>query len=155
MLKLDDARARLAALLLGQGPRAGHLHRLARRAGEFLLACSADLLGTTLKRLSMFVLRAKCKLSDASGELPVHGLAGPAASAWLGAPLAPWELRRLGEATALRLSDACGTARYLSVGRQPPPLAALPPPGLATGSKCTAACRAWLLRPASSSCRRC
>src|SRR5690349_19383166 len=36
---------------------------------EFLLACSASLIAATLKRLSMFVLRAKCKLDDASGEI--------------------------------------------------------------------------------------
>jgi folate-binding protein YgfZ len=52
---------------------------------EVLLACSADLLPATLKRLSMFVLRAKCKLSDASAELPLWGLAGSAAGA-----AAPW-----------------------------------------------------------------
>jgi folate-binding Fe-S cluster repair protein YgfZ len=38
-----------------------------------LLACSADLLPAVLKRLSMFVLRAKCKLSDASAELAAVG----------------------------------------------------------------------------------
>ena len=48
---------------------------------EVLLACSADLLPAVLKRLSMFVLRAKCKLSDASAELPLWGLAGAAAAA--------------------------------------------------------------------------
>jgi folate-binding Fe-S cluster repair protein YgfZ len=45
-------------------------------ADEVLLACSADLLPPTLKRLSMFVLRAKCKLSDASADRPLWGLAG-------------------------------------------------------------------------------
>ncbi len=47
---------------------------------EVLLACSADLLPAVLKRLSMFVLRARCKLSDASAELPLWGLAGAAAA---------------------------------------------------------------------------
>lgn len=46
---------------------------------EVLLACSADLLPAVLKRLTMFVMRAKCKLSDASADLPLWGLAGPAA----------------------------------------------------------------------------
>jgi folate-binding protein YgfZ len=45
---------------------------------EVLLACSADLLPQALKRLSMFVLRAKCKLSDASGELALWGIVGEA-----------------------------------------------------------------------------
>lgn len=52
---------------------------------DLLLACSADLLAATLRRLSMFVLRAKCKLVDASAELPLHGLVGaaaPAGEAW-------------------------------------------------------------------------
>ena len=47
---------------------------------DILLACSADLLPAVLKRLTMFVLRAKCKLSDASAELPLWGLAGSAAA---------------------------------------------------------------------------
>jgi folate-binding Fe-S cluster repair protein YgfZ len=43
---------------------------------EVLLACSADLLPATLKRLSMFVLRAKCKLSDAGPNGRCGALAG-------------------------------------------------------------------------------
>jgi folate-binding protein YgfZ len=71
-------------------------------ADELLLACSADLLAPTLKRLSMFVLRAKCKLSDASAEWPLWGLAGAAA-----------------RAEPLRLPDALGMARALRVGEAP------------------------------------
>ena len=54
------------------------------RAGpDILLACSADLLPAVLKRLAMFVLRAQCKLVDASAELPLWGVAGGApGSAW-------------------------------------------------------------------------
>jgi tRNA-modifying protein YgfZ len=48
---------------------------------ELLLACSADLLAPVLKRLSMFVLRAKCKLSDASAEWPLWGLVGDVSQA--------------------------------------------------------------------------
>ena len=40
---------------------------------EFLLACSADILAATLKRLSMFVLRAQCKLSDATATVGLVG----------------------------------------------------------------------------------
>jgi folate-binding protein YgfZ len=43
------------------------------------MACSADLLPQTLARLSMFVLRARCRLADASAELAVHGLVGSTA----------------------------------------------------------------------------
>lgn len=45
---------------------------------EILLICSTDLLSATLKRLSMFVMRAKCVLSDVSGDFHLCGLAGSA-----------------------------------------------------------------------------
>ena len=52
---------------------------------DVLLACSASVLPATLKRLSMFVLRAQCKLSDASAEVaPLHGLVGAAARRAIG-----------------------------------------------------------------------
>jgi len=80
--------------------------------GDFLLACSADLLAATLKRLSMFVLRARCKLSDATAQWPLWGVAGDvglAALAALGleAPTRPWQHTAAGdEARAIRLPDA-------------------------------------------------
>ena len=46
---------------------------------ELLLACSASVLAATLKRLSMFVMRAQCKLTDVSAELALWGVAGDAA----------------------------------------------------------------------------
>jgi folate-binding protein YgfZ len=85
------------------------------------LACSADLLPQTLKRLSMFVLRARCKLADATGELAVHGLVGPSALRVLQGPADEACLRdawtctvREGRST-LRLPDAVGVARALQV----------------------------------------
>lgn len=48
---------------------------------EFLLVCSADILAQTLKRLSMFVMRAKVKLTDASSDFVLFGMAGEAADA--------------------------------------------------------------------------
>ena len=45
---------------------------------EILLVCSKDILAQTLKRLSMFVMRAKVKLSDASAEFALFGLTGSA-----------------------------------------------------------------------------
>ena len=49
-----------------------------RSPDEILLVCSQDLLPGALKRLSMFVLRSKAKLSDASAEVALYGLAGDA-----------------------------------------------------------------------------
>lgn len=94
---------------------------------EFLLACSADLLAPTLKRLSMFVLRAKCKLSDASQELPLWGLTGEAAAGWFGndLPHADWQIGSSQAATVVRLPAAVvggeTVPRYLVVSATPPP----------------------------------
>jgi folate-binding protein YgfZ len=87
-------------------------------ADDYLLACSADVLPAALKRLRMFVLRAKCSLSDVSAERPLCGVVGAVA----GDVSAPW--RR--EGTLLRLPDAEGQARALSVGAPAPALPALP-----------------------------
>ena len=46
---------------------------------DILLVCSQDLLAQTLKRLGMFVLRAKVKLSDASNDFLLYGMSGVAA----------------------------------------------------------------------------
>ncbi|MFO1329339.1 MAG: folate-binding protein [Rubrivivax sp.] len=70
---------------------------------EVWLACSADLLADTVKRLSMFVLRAKCRLSDLSTEVELWGSVGPAAA---GAPAEPWQVQRDGDLHAVRLPDA-------------------------------------------------
>ncbi|MEO5733400.1 MAG: folate-binding protein [Rubrivivax sp.] len=87
---------------------------------DVLLACSADLLAATLKRLSMFVLRAKCKLSDASAEVPLWGLAG-AAPQTAGEV---WSHCSVEGQTVLRLPDALvdGTRieRRLVAGDTPP-----------------------------------
>ena len=76
---------------------------------EVLLACSADLLAPTLKRLSMFVLRAKCKLSDASSERALYGAVGDV----LPLPSAPGAVQTDGECTLIRLADAEGLPRVL------------------------------------------
>lgn len=93
-------------------------------ADELLLACAADLLAPTLKRLSMFVLRAQCKLGDASAELPLYGLAGEAAASRLGdAPV--WSRRDVPEGTLVRLPDAAGIRRALLIGSEPSGVPAL------------------------------
>ena len=98
-------------------------------AEDFLLACSADLLPTTLKRLSMFVLRAKCKLVDASAELALWGLAGPPASGCVGeaASAKPWTAVDVADGQAISLPaasvDGASVPRALLVLRAttPPP----------------------------------
>ena len=64
--------ARLAAFCNAKGRMQASFVVFKRKndagADALLLVCSADILAQTLKRLSMFVMRAKVKLSDASGE---------------------------------------------------------------------------------------
>jgi folate-binding protein YgfZ len=77
---------------------------------EFLLSCPREVLAPTLKRLSMFVLRAKCKLTDASDEVSVFALAGPAAAARLEGT-AVWTVQANEATTLVRLPDAAGVQR--------------------------------------------
>ena len=81
---------------------------------EFMLVCAKDLLAATLKRLTMFVLRAKCRLSDASAEFALFGVAGSAAAAML-ADRAVWERVPHASGSAIRLPDAAGMRRALLV----------------------------------------
>ena len=101
---------------------------------EVLLVCSASVLPATLKRLSMFVLRSHCKLSDASAELPLWGVVGASANELL-RDAQVWERRATGDATLVRLPDAAGLKRCIwiasttaGVNSQPvAPALALPP----------------------------
>ncbi len=119
VLKLDASHAALAGYCSAKG-RLLASFVVWKAADDVLLACHASLLPATLKRLSMFVMRARCKLSDATAELPLLGVAGDAATAMLGdAPV--WgrqdiELHGDG-ASCIRLPDAAGLQRALIVGR--------------------------------------
>jgi len=112
---LDTSHARLAGYCSAKGRLLASFVGWKRSDDEVLLVCSADLLVPTLKRLSMFVLRAKCKLSDASAQWRLLGLAGASAEALLGsaAPIAVWGKTEHASADVVRLPDAAGATRYL------------------------------------------
>jgi folate-binding protein YgfZ len=111
---LDAQHARLASFCSPKGRMQASFVGFKRPDGEIFLVCSRDLLPATLKRLSMFVMRAKAKLSDASEELTVWGLAGPAVAADL--PAAPWSLMHGADGSDwVRLYPALGVARALRV----------------------------------------
>jgi folate-binding protein YgfZ len=76
LMKPDEAR--LAAWCSAKGRMLASFIVLKLSAEEFLLILSRDLLAATLKRLKMFVLRAKCELTDISGEISIDGIAGGA-----------------------------------------------------------------------------
>ena len=75
---LDLHTARLAAFCSPKGRVLASFIGFKRSPNEILLVCSRDLLAATLKRLSMFVLRAKARLQDASDQYAIYGLAGDA-----------------------------------------------------------------------------
>lgn len=119
---LDLQHARLAAFLSAKGRMQASFIGLRRGANEILLVCSLDLLATTLKRLSMFVLRSKAKLSDASAEFTLHGLIGEAVAAAGGqAQAAPWDKQDLGEAHLVHLYPAGQQPRALWIAPQGTP----------------------------------
>lgn len=111
---MRPGEARLAALCTAKGRMIASFIGLKPAPDQVLLLCRPDLLAATLKRLSMFVLRAKLKLTDASADWRIHGIAGSALqSNGLDAQAAPWQCRPVGEAFAVSLYPADGVPRAL------------------------------------------
>ena len=118
VMSLSQGEARLAGFCSVKGRLLASFVIWCDAAGDVLLACSADVLAPTLKRLSMFVLRAKCKLSDASAELPLFGVAGAAVPGPVSS-LAPWRAMSSDKGSMIRLPDGAGVMRALAVGAPP------------------------------------
>jgi len=118
---LGLAQARLAAFCNAKGRMQASFIGFKRNPTDILLICSQDVLAPTLKRLSQFVMRAKAKLSDASAEFEVYGLAGAACLNALQSTAIKddeiWAKADLDEATVLRLYPADGVPRGLWVTR--------------------------------------
>lgn len=125
--KLGADQARWAAYCSAQGRMSASLVVSKRGPEELWLACPAEVLAPTVKRLSMFVLRSKAKLVDASQELVAVGLVGSAAQAWLAAQaedlaalVAPdtpaWQQGALLGGALVRLPVAEGQLRWLWIG---------------------------------------
>ena len=74
--QLDAAHSQLASWCSPKG-RMLVVFRLFRRGSDTLLQFPAALLESTLKRLRMFVLRAKVTLENVEAELVSIGLSGP------------------------------------------------------------------------------
>lgn len=117
---LDREHARLAGFCTAKGRLLATLVGWRGGEDEILLALPAETLAATLKRLAMFVMRAKCKLSDASAEFAVHGLLGaPAAAAWT--------LTREGDAVQIALPGAGRALRVQPAAAPAPAGAAMTP----------------------------
>jgi tRNA-modifying protein YgfZ len=107
---LDSRTACLAGFCSAKGRLQATFIVWRPAADEFLLSCPREVLAPMLKRLSMFVLRAKCKLTDTSDDLSVFAVAGPAAAAMLDGT-AVWRVVAAGASTRIRLPDAAGMQR--------------------------------------------
>ena len=115
-LQLDVGQARLAGCCSPKGRLLASFVMWRSAPDEILLACSADLLAPTLKRLSMYVMRAKCKLTDASGEIALWGVALPGLlhdGAEHAVPASAYATSAIAGGTAIRLDDAAGATRLL------------------------------------------
>ena len=123
---LGPNEARLAAYCTAKGRMQASFIGWKRGPEEVLLVLSRDILAPTLKRLSMFVLRAKVKLTDTGEEFALHGLAGDAVPGEL--PAAPWSRLAQDDRDVVRLYPADGVPRALALG----PAGTVPPgPALA------------------------
>ena len=115
---LDMQHARLAAFCNAKGRMQASMTGFKTSAEEVLLVMRADLLAQTLKRLSMFVMRSKVKLSDASGEWAVHGRLAKKVEA-----PSPWKLSHDDSGWLVSLYPASGMARFLCLTPAESPLA--------------------------------
>lgn len=91
---LTGGQARLAAYCTPKGRVLASFVLVKRSVDDIWLVCPRDLLASTLKRLSMFVMRAKVSLKDATGDFKIFGLLGasqavPTMEAWAAASPAP------------------------------------------------------------------
>ncbi|MCE2660478.1 MAG: folate-binding protein [Rubrivivax sp.] len=133
-------RARLAGYCSAKGRLLASFVVVQPEPHRLWLLCSADLLAPTAKRLSMFVLRARCKLADASAQRRVWGLVGQAAAQWLGPQAEQAQAWQSGGRSAepaadgtpagcwVRLPDVHGLPRFLwldDAQAAPPPLPSL------------------------------
>jgi tRNA-modifying protein YgfZ len=131
----------LAGLAPGRARLAGYCSAKGRLMASFIvwspapetwwLACSADLLPATLKRLRMFVLRARCQLEDASAAAALWGLSGAALPAELAAAAAWTVAPGPAGATGIRLPDAPADPALADGVRVPRALLVRPTPDAA------------------------
>lgn len=112
-LLLGTDQARLAAYCSAKGRMLASFLAFKRTPTEILLVCRRDVLVQTLKRLSMFVLRAKVKLSDASDQFQLYGLIGSPVDTFGLAGASLWAVKVVQGATAIRVHPAQGAKRAL------------------------------------------
>ena len=76
LLLLPAHQGRLAAYCSAKGRILASFYIVKVNPEKVLLVCKKDAVESTIKRLKMFILRAKVQLRDASLETPIWGLVG-------------------------------------------------------------------------------
>ncbi len=112
VLLLPVGQSRLAAFCSAKGRMQASFVLVKTAPDTVLLVLSLDLLAQTLKRLSMFVLRAKVKMTDATGQWQLRGLLGDSAKALVG-DAAPWQTSEMAGAHAVALYPAVVGEAYV------------------------------------------
>jgi folate-binding protein YgfZ len=122
---LGQDQARLAAFCNAKGRMQASFIGFKRPDERVLLVCSRDVLASTLKRLAMFVMRAKARLSDATDQFMLYGVAGSAIDSVANPVASTWAKADIGDVSVVTLAPADGVARQLWVA----PAGATPPAG--------------------------
>ena len=111
--QLGPTQARLAAFCNAKGRMQASFVVFKRTPEEVLLVCSRDLLAATLKRLSMFVMRAKAKLTDATDDFLLYGLTGSALDLMAVSTQPAWTKVDLDEANLILLYPGASQPRAM------------------------------------------
>ncbi len=131
-LGLDEAR--LAAFCNAKGRMQASFIVFRQAEDDLLLICSGDILPQTLKRLSMFVLRAKAKLSDATPDFALHGVVGNAIEKIAARARIDWATALFDAKKVIFLPSAAGVGRAIVCAPAgAPPLDAADFPDLKAG----------------------
>lgn len=110
---LGLSEARLAAFCNAKGRMQASFVLFKRSHEEVLMVCSRDILTATLKRLSMFVMRAKAKLNDASADFVLFGVTGNTIKSIADDAGTPWTKTDIGDANLVFLQAGAGQPRAL------------------------------------------
>ena len=91
---LGMSEARLAAWCSAKGRMLASFVVFKLATDDFALVCSHDLVASTLKRLKMYVLRAKCVVSDVSAQYGLWGVTESAMHLGAAGALSIWPTAR-------------------------------------------------------------
>jgi tRNA-modifying protein YgfZ len=87
----------------------------AQKTPDIYMVCSRDILAATLKRLSMFVMRAKAKLTDVTDQFSIFGLTGNAINLIATKAINTPTIVIFNTSTVIALHPAVGQSRALCI----------------------------------------